>query len=45
MADRLKQVASHLTNSYPQGLLKDEVVIVTGAAQVCCAQLLYEKMH
>jgi len=33
MADRLKQVASHLTNSYPQGLLKDEVVIVTGAAQ------------
>lgn len=43
MADRLKQVASHLTNSYPQGLLKDEVVIVTGAAQVCCAHLLYKR--
>ncbi|KAL5518412.1 hypothetical protein ACEPAH_94 [Sanghuangporus vaninii] len=33
MADRLKQVTSHLTNSYPNGLLNGEVVIVTGAAQ------------
>lgn len=30
MSDRLKQVASHLTNSYPKGLLAGEVVIVTG---------------
>ncbi|KAL5495842.1 hypothetical protein ACEPAI_1306 [Sanghuangporus weigelae] len=33
MADRLKQVTNHLTNSYPNGLLNGEVVIVTGAAQ------------
>ena len=30
MADRLKQISGHLTASRPQGLLKDEVVIVTG---------------
>ncbi|EJD04551.1 short-chain dehydrogenase/reductase SDR [Fomitiporia mediterranea MF3/22] len=31
MTERLKQVASHLTTSYPNGLLNGEVVIVTGA--------------
>ncbi|EIN03672.1 short-chain dehydrogenase/reductase SDR [Punctularia strigosozonata HHB-11173 SS5] len=33
MADRLKQVTGHLTNSYGRGLLAGEVAIVTGAAQ------------
>ncbi|KLO05618.1 short-chain dehydrogenase/reductase SDR [Schizopora paradoxa] len=33
MASRLAQVASHFTSSSSKGLLKDEVVIVTGAAQ------------
>lgn len=33
MSERLAQVAGHLTNSYGRGLLHDEVVIVTGAAQ------------
>jgi len=30
---RLKQVQSHLTNSYPSGLLAGKVSIVTGAGQ------------
>lgn len=30
MSNRLAQVAGHLSNNYPKGLLKDEVVIVTG---------------
>lgn len=33
MADRLKQVSGHLTNSYPRGLLKDEVAIITGTSE------------
>ncbi|KAI0932807.1 hypothetical protein AcW1_000177 [Taiwanofungus camphoratus] len=33
MADRLSQVAGHLTNSYGRGLLVGEVAIITGAAQ------------
>lgn len=31
MADRIKQIASHL--NYPQGLLAGQVAIITGAAQ------------
>lgn len=30
MADRLSQVAGHLSNSHSRGLLADEVAIVTG---------------
>lgn len=30
MADRLSQVAGHITNSHGRGLLTDEVAIVTG---------------
>ncbi|RPD58489.1 short-chain dehydrogenase/reductase SDR [Lentinus tigrinus ALCF2SS1-6] len=33
MADRLAQVAGHLSGSYPRGLLAGEVAIITGAAQ------------
>ncbi|TDL22354.1 short-chain dehydrogenase/reductase SDR [Rickenella mellea] len=33
MANRLAQVAGHISGNYSQGLLKDEVAIVTGAAQ------------
>jgi len=33
MADRIAQVAGHLTNSYGRGLLAGEVAIITGAAQ------------
>ncbi|GBE78576.1 short-chain dehydrogenase/reductase SDR [Sparassis crispa] len=33
MADRLSQVAGHLTNTYGRGLLAGQVAIVTGAAQ------------
>ncbi|KAI0697148.1 NAD(P)-binding protein [Cytidiella melzeri] len=33
MADRLSQVAGHLTNSYSRGLLNGEVAIITGAGQ------------
>ncbi|TFK84871.1 short-chain dehydrogenase/reductase SDR [Polyporus arcularius HHB13444] len=33
MADRLAQVAGHLSASYPRGLLAGEVAIITGAAQ------------
>ncbi|CDO70955.1 hypothetical protein BN946_scf184829.g64 [Trametes cinnabarina] len=33
MADRLAQVAGHLTNTYSRGLLAGEVAIITGAAQ------------
>jgi len=33
MSGRLAQVAGHLSNNHPKGLLKDEVVIITGAAQ------------
>ena len=31
---RVAAVASHLSENYPHGLLKDEVVIVAGASQV-----------
>lgn len=30
MADRLKQISSHVTGNFPQGMLKDEVAIITG---------------
>ena len=30
MADRLSQVAGHLTNTYGRGLLNGEVAIITG---------------
>jgi hypothetical protein len=30
MADRLSQVAGHITNSYGRGLLAGEVAIITG---------------
>ncbi|KAI0757460.1 short-chain dehydrogenase/reductase SDR [Daedaleopsis nitida] len=33
MADRLSQVAGHLSGAYPRGLLAGEVAIITGAAQ------------
>nr|VWP01831.1 Bromo domain-containing protein [Ganoderma boninense] len=33
MADRLAQVAGHLSGAHPRGLLAGEVAIVTGAAQ------------
>ncbi|KAI0651395.1 short-chain dehydrogenase/reductase SDR [Trametes meyenii] len=33
MADRLAQVAGHLSNTYGRGLLAGEVAIITGAAQ------------
>ncbi|EKM60658.1 uncharacterized protein PHACADRAFT_246704 [Phanerochaete carnosa HHB-10118-sp] len=42
---RLSQISGHLTNSYPRGLLKDEVAIITGAGQGIgrCAALLFAK--
>lgn len=33
MADRLSQVAGHLSNSHGRGLLAGEVAIITGAFQ------------
>ncbi|KAF8657979.1 hypothetical protein AX16_002139 [Volvariella volvacea WC 439] len=33
MADRLKQVSGHITNTYGRGLLAGEVAIITGAGQ------------
>jgi len=33
MSERLTQVAGHLSNTYPSGLLNGEVAIITGAAQ------------
>lgn len=33
MADRLAQVAGHLSGAHPRGLLAGEVAIVTGAFQ------------
>ncbi|CAD6573720.1 MAG: Methionine aminopeptidase 1 [Cyphobasidiales sp. Tagirdzhanova-0007] len=45
MADRLKQVGSHLSGNYPSGMFKGEVVIITGAAQGIgkAAALLFAK--
>ena len=42
MADRLSQVAGHLSNTYGRGLLKDEVAIITGVYCPCptCQQTL-----
>lgn len=34
MADRLAQVAGHLSNNYGRGLLAGEVAIITGTCRV-----------